>query len=168
MGTDISIRPVRRDEALAVARVHVQADRETYAPIFAAQFREVSLEESLARWETALTAGHSFLVATDAGAIVGLAHAGEAWMSALYLLASHRRRGIGARLLAALCAGVRARGVEEIGFTCVAANAPALAFYEAMGARQLGRTMIGDGADAWEEMVLALSTDERAAAFRRG
>lgn len=161
------IRPARRDEALAVARVHVQADRETYTPIFAEQFREVSLEESLARWETALTAGHALLVATDAGAIVGFAHAGDAWMSALYLLASHRRRGIGARLLTALCEDVRGRGVDEIGFTCVAANELALAFYEAMGARQLGRTMIGEGDNVWEEIVLELCTD-RPAAFRRG
>ena len=167
MATHTLIRPVRRDEALAVARVHVQADRETYAPIFAGQFREVALEESLARWETALTAGHSFLVATDKGAIIGFAHAGDAWMSALYLIASHRRRGVGARLLTALCEDARGSGVDEIGFTCVAANGPALAFYEAMGACQLGRTMIGDGDSMWEEIVLALSTDP-AAGFRRG
>ena len=161
------IRPVRPGEARAVARVHIAADRETYAPIFGDRFREVTLAQSLKRWEAALVAGDVFLLAIDAGRMVGFAHATSDWMSALYLLASHHRRGIGARLLMDLCAELRARGVAEIGFQAVADNAGAIAFYAAMGARQVGVKLEGDGEAAWEDVVFALATDAPAA-LRRG
>jgi GNAT superfamily N-acetyltransferase len=163
----MEIRPVRQEEALAVARVHVQADVETYRPLFGRAFREVVLADSLARWAQALAQGDVFLAATDAGAVVGLAHAADAWMSALYLRASHRRRGIGARLLIRLCEAVRLRGVGEIGFACVSTNSDAIAFYEALGARQAGRRRMGEGEDAWEDILFTLDTSAPAA-FRRG
>jgi GNAT superfamily N-acetyltransferase len=163
----MEIRPVRQGEALAVARVHVQSDAETYRPLFGDQFQEVMLAESLARWDLALAQDDIFLAATDEDRLVGLAHASGAWMSALYLLASHRRRGIGARLLATLCEAVRRRGVAEIGFSCAATNADAIAFYEALGARRTGLKSKGEGEAAWEDVVFALETDAPAA-FRGG
>jgi GNAT superfamily N-acetyltransferase len=163
---NVSIRPARPDEAEALARVHVRADFETYAPIFGAKARQLPIAESLARWETAFVAGDVLLVADDGGRIVGMAHASERWMSALYLLATHHRRGIGRRLLSALCAALRARAVAEIGFQAVADNHSALRFYAAMGARQVGRKLEGDGDDAWEDVVLALATDAPALARR--
>ncbi len=167
MTAAVVIRPVRAGEARAVAAVHVQADRETYRPIFGARFEEVTQGESLARWEAALAAGDVFLAATDAGRMIGFAHAASGWMSALYLVASHHRRGVGARLLARLCAALRDRGVAEIGFQAVADNAGALAFYEAMGARRVGVALQGEGDAAWEDVVFALATDAPAA-LRRG
>lgn len=155
----MQIRSVRSGEAAAVARIHVQADAETYRPLFGAHFHAVPIDESLARWEAALAAGDVFLVAEDEGTIVGLAHASGDWMSALYLLATHRRRGLGAALLSELCRAVEARGVTEIRFDCVATNDNALAFYEAMGARRTGREWRGGGEDAWEEVLFALATD---------
>jgi GNAT superfamily N-acetyltransferase len=163
----MEIRQIREGEAAAVAHVHVQADAETYRPLFGAHFHAVPIDESLARWEAALAAGDVFLVAEDAGAIVGLAHAHDDWMSALYLLSSYHRRGLGMVLLGELCAAVQARGVTEIRFDCVATNANAIAFYESMGARRAGRKTEGEGDDAWEELLFALATD-RPAAFRRG
>jgi GNAT superfamily N-acetyltransferase len=163
----MEIRPVCAGEAAAVARVHVQADAETYRPLFGAHFHAVPIEASLARWETALAAGDVFLVAEDGGQIVGFAHAHGDWMSALYLLAADRRRGVGRTLLGELCAAVQARGVAEIRFDCVATNDNAIAFYEAMGARRTGREWRGEGDDAWEEVLFALATDGPAA-LRRG
>jgi len=163
----MEIRPVQRNEALAVARAHIQADEETYRPIFGAKFRAVALEESLARWEAALTGGDVLLVAADGEVIVGLAHVHGGWMSALYLLADYRRGGLGKRLLRALLDASTALGVTEVEFQCVAANAGAIAFYEAMGARRIGRKIEGEGDDAWEDIVFALSTDAPAAS-RRG
>jgi GNAT superfamily N-acetyltransferase len=164
---EVLIRHVRPDEGPAVARVHVQADAETYRPIFGERFRAEKLIHSEARWNTALAGGDVFLVATDAGAIVGLGHVRGDWMSALYLLTSHHRRGVGARLLAELCAAVRDRGVGEIGFQCVADNAAAIAFYEAQGARQTGRKTEGEGDGAWEDVIFRLATDPLAASRRR-
>jgi ribosomal protein S18 acetylase RimI-like enzyme len=162
----MKIRPVRASEAATVARVHVQADAETYRLLFGAHFHAVPIDESLARWETALATGDVFLVAEDEGDIVGFVHAHGDWMSALYLLPAHQRRGVGRTLLSELCAAVQARGVAEIRFDCVATNANAIAFYEAMGARRTGRKWEGEGDDAWEEVLFALAT-EGPAALRR-
>jgi GNAT superfamily N-acetyltransferase len=159
----IQIRPVRADETADVARTHVRADAETYAPIFGAKFRPVEFDQSLARWEAAVTASDVFLAAVDDEALVGFAHATETWLSALYLMATHHRQGIGARLLSATCEALSARGVSEIGFQAVAANLGAIAFYEAMGARQVGRKIEGEGDDAWEDVVFRLAIEPSAA-----
>jgi GNAT superfamily N-acetyltransferase len=155
-GPAVVIRPARREEAHAIALVHVRADRETYAPIFGAGFQEVALEESRLRWETALAAGDVFLVAEDEGRIVGFGHATNDWMSALYLVATHLRRGIGSRLLAALRAELRARGAAEVGFKAVAGNERALAFYAAQGAREIDRRRQGEGDAGWEDVHFVL------------
>ena len=163
---DVAIRPVGAEEALAVARTHVQADRETYRPIFGPAFREVELGLSQLRWDAALGAGDALLAADEAGRIIGFVHASPTWMSALYLLASHLRRGIGLRLLCALCEALQDRGVAEIGFQAVAENVDAIAFYEAIGAKAVGRKREGEGDATWEDIVFTLATDAPAA-FRR-
>jgi phosphinothricin acetyltransferase len=159
------IRPARPADLEAIATVHVRADTETYLPIFGDRFRLRVLAESMARWRESFAAGDVLLVAEDDGAVVGLAHAHGAWMSALYLLAAQHRKGFGETLLAELCRQVRARGVDAIEFQCVAANANAIAFYEAMGARQVGRKTEGEGDAAWQDVVFRLET-KRLAAFR--
>jgi GNAT superfamily N-acetyltransferase len=163
----IEIRAARPDEAAAIAEAHVRADTETYTPIFGDRFRAVALDASLARWEAAFIAGDELLVAGEDGAIVGLIHASETWMSALYILASHHRRGLGRTLLRELARRLTARFVRQIGFQCVAENARALAFYEAMGAEPVGRKQEGEGADAWEEVVFRLELVASAALLGR-
>jgi L-amino acid N-acyltransferase YncA len=162
----VLIRPARPDEALAVAQIHVLADRETYEPLFGAHFEAVDIDRSQLRWDAALSAGDVLLVAEAAGRIVGFAHATPTWMSSLYLQATHLRRGIGLDLLVALCQALRGRGVAEIGFKAVATNMNALAFYDAVGARGVGRETQGEGEGSWEEIVFTLATDAPAA-FRR-
>jgi L-amino acid N-acyltransferase YncA len=157
------IRPARPDEALAIAQVHILADRETYEPLFGAHFEAVDIDRSQLRWDTALSAGDVLLIAEAAGRIVGFAHATSTWMSAIYLLATHLRRGIGLDLLVALCEALQARGVAEIGFKAVATNVNALAFYDAVGATAVGRETQGEGAGRWEEIVFTLATDAPAA-----
>ena len=164
---DVVIRRVEADEAPAVARLHVQTDRETYQPIFGPKFEAVDVDRSQLRWDKALAADDVLLVVVEDGRMVGFAHATPTWMSALYLLASHHRRGIGFRLLLALCEALRTRDVAEIGFKAVADNANAIAFYEAVGARIVGREMQGEGDAAWEDILFTLATDAPAAS-RRG
>jgi len=164
---ELLIRPVTADDVLAVAATHVRADRETYEPIFGARFLEVEIWRSQQRWDTALECGDVLMAADVRGQIIGFAHATAAWMSALYLLGSYHRNGIGLRLLRAVCGELRARGVAEIGFQAVADNVGAIAFYEAVGAKPVGRKLEGEGDGAWEDIVFTLATDAPAA-FRRG
>jgi GNAT superfamily N-acetyltransferase len=163
----VRIRPAGRHEARAVAEVHIQADRETYQSIFGANFEALEIRSSELRWAAALAAGGVLLVAVEDEQIVGFAHATPNWMSALYVLATHLRRGIGLDLLVALCAALGARGVSEIGFKAVAGNVNAIAFYDAVGARITGRQTQGQGEAAWEDILFTLATDAPAA-FRRG
>jgi len=165
--TPVEVRPARPHEAPNVAAAHVQADWETYAPIFGDKAVRRDFAASLERWRLALAADDILLVADDGGRIVGFAHASGDWLSALYLIASHHRRGLGARLLAEVCARLRARGVQEVGFQVVAANAPAIAFYEAQGARPIGRKLEVEGGETWEDIVFRLSTAALAASRRR-
>ena len=159
----VEIRPARPDEAVTVAQVHVAADRETYEPLFGRHFEAVDIDRSQLRWDMALGAGDVLLVAEEEGRVIGFAHSTPTWMSALYLLASHHRRGIGLSLLVALSRALQERGVSEIGFKAVATNANAIAFYQAVGARMVARQTQGEGEAQWEDIVFALATDAPAA-----
>jgi len=154
----VTIRPARPDEALAVARAHVRADFETYQPIFREQTVRRDLGAMRLRWSEALAAGDDLLVAEAEGKVVGFAHVRGDWLSALYLIGRYRRRGIGRRLIAELRARARARGIERLRLNVVAANAPAIAFYEAHGGRAIGREIIHEGDRAWEDLVFELPT----------
>jgi len=159
----IEIRAAREDEAGAVARVHVEADRQTYKPLFGAAFRAVPLAESEARWREALARGDAIVVALEGERIAGFGCLSGDWLSALYLLAPYRRRGLGARLLALLCVPLAERGFAEVRFTAVAANADAIAFYEALGAEVVGEVTEGEGEEDWRDLVFRLPTDGPAA-----
>lgn len=98
----VVIRPARPDEAQAIAAVHVQADLETYLPIFKGDYVARDPLASWARWQAALDGGEDLLAAEAGRAIVGFGHVGGDWMSALYLLSPWRGLGVGRRLLQAL------------------------------------------------------------------
>jgi ribosomal protein S18 acetylase RimI-like enzyme len=151
---------------MAIAKVHIRADCETYQPIFGPHFEAVDIDVSQLRWDKALGAGDVLLVAVEEDCIVGFAHATPTWMSSLYLLASHQRRGLGLALLVELCEALQARGVTEIGFKAVTDNTNAIAFYEAVGARAVGHEMQGEGEAQWEETLFKLATDAPAASRR--
>ncbi len=157
-----TIRPARLHEALAIARAHVQADFETYEPIFRERTIRRDLEAMRARWREALEAGDDLLVAEDSsGKIVGLAHVRGDWLSVLYLLADYRRQGIGHALLAELRRRGRRRGIDTLRFHVVAANADAIAFYERQDAQAVGRETLSEGGHTWEDLVFELPTEPR-------
>jgi GNAT superfamily N-acetyltransferase len=107
----IRIREAALDDVPAIARVHVQADWDTYSALLGSQARALDLGESEDRWRRALRDGDILLVASDGDAIVGLGHAGGDRIGALYLLRSYQRRGIGRALLTRLLAALNERGI---------------------------------------------------------
>jgi ribosomal protein S18 acetylase RimI-like enzyme len=154
----IGIREATVDDVPAIARVHVTADWETYAPLFGADAYMLTIAESQDRWRRALEGGGLLLAACDQDAIVGLGHACGDRIAALYLLPAYHRRGIGKAMFARLLDFLGGRGVSEVRFDVAAINAAAIAFYEAQGARRVGRCVNRDPRGDTEDLIFAVPT----------
>jgi len=154
----IEIRGATLEDVPGIARVHAQADWETYAPLFGAHAYRLDVAECEQRWRRALRDGGVLLVATDRGVMVGLGHAYADRIGALYLLAAYRRRRIGKAMLGRLLQALHERGVVEARFDVVALNAAAIAFYRAQGARQVGRCTNTDPRGDTEDLIFAIAT----------
>jgi uncharacterized protein len=154
----IQIREAGPDDVPALARVHVQGDWDTYAPLFGCRAYALEPTASELRWRRALNDGDTLLVASDGRRIVGLGHARGARIGALYLLRSHQRRGIGKALLSALLAALNKRGVAEARFDVVARNEDAIAFYLSCGAYRVGEAINKDRRGDTTDVVFAIST----------
>jgi len=157
-GAMIEIREATARDVSELARVHVKADWETYAPLFGAEAYMLNVADSEWRWRQALQDGGALLVATDDGAIVGLGHARADRIDALYLLAPYHRQGIGKAMLRRLLQALREQGVAEAKFDVVALNARAIAFYIALGARSVGRCVSSDRRGDTEDVFFVIAT----------
>src|SRR4051794_37325306 len=107
----VILREARRDEAAAIAEAHAQAHWETYEPLLGAQARRLDPGAQQLAWLRAFRDGGVIRLAEDEGRIVGVGHLAGATLASLYLRASHRRQGVGRRMLAELLEAARARGV---------------------------------------------------------
>lgn len=78
-----------------------------------------------------------FFVAVEGDVMVGTAMAGydghRGWVYAVAVKPSHRRRGIGAALMARVEEGLRAVGCPKLNLQVRASNREAVAFYERLG-----------------------------------
>jgi GNAT superfamily N-acetyltransferase len=154
----VEIRKATVDDVPCVARVHVKADWDTYAPLLGSQAYRLEVGESEQRWRRALAGGGLPLVATDGGAIVGLGHACADRIDALYLLPTYHRRGIGKAMLSQLLRFLNENGIWEARLDVVAINANAIAFYRAQGARSVGRRTNSDARGDTEDLIFAIAT----------
>ena len=144
------IREARAVDAAAIARVHVDSWRTTYAGIlpsgFLASLSYTTREQS---WSRALSAasGRSFTcVAEDEeGRIVGFASGGleregdpvyKGELYAIYVLAQYQRRGIGSRLAAAVVRRLTEQDIDSM-LLWVLEDNPSRGFYETLGARRI-------------------------------
>ncbi len=160
------IRAAKAADIPDLARVHVDAWRQTYA----GQVPEALLAPDRLAWRaamwTAILAGgegpYLALVATDdAGALAALGlfmpatEAPAGWdheIRSLYLLRHVQRRGIGAAMLAQGRAWVRARGGRNLMAWALAANAGAQEFYRATGAVEIARRVVPAGTASLAEI----------------
>lgn len=140
------VRPAIADDAAGIAKVHVQSWRESYTGLLPRE-DEQSILDRYRRWSANLADSMAFrwvYVAVDpARGIVGFVearcHSGERIKAytydipVLYILRSHARRGLGRRLMHAVAGAVLEKGDGPITLWALAENAPARAFYAAMG-----------------------------------
>jgi ribosomal protein S18 acetylase RimI-like enzyme len=127
----ITIRPIRPEDAAAIAELHAEADdvRATQEQIAAA---------IAVQWQ-----GERAFVAEQDGAVVGYAclrvlpnlfdAIPYAELSELYVAAAHRRSGIGRALLRHVEAEAQARGATQLVLLTAWRNTKAHTFYQSLG-----------------------------------
>jgi ribosomal protein S18 acetylase RimI-like enzyme len=142
------IRRATLADVEGIARVHVQAWRESYGALVSeAALDARPVEQRAEQWRHTLGEPGSptvVYVAEQGGTVCGFGSAGKVrWtglstdseVSALYLLDAVKRRGVGREVFRQLLAELAGRGFKSTGLWVLTANEPARRFYEAMGGR---------------------------------
>ena len=103
-----------------------------------------------------------YVAVEEGGEVIGLAMGGPAEAGdlpqtgavyALYVHVSHQGCGIGRRLVQAVAAYLAQQGMTALQIGCLAANAPALRFYEAIGGRLAGERLFDEEGIMLPEVV---------------
>lgn len=130
-------------------------DAALMAAIHASCFDRAWDEATMARFITApgvlcLIGAPAQMVAAPAGILIARIAADEAELLTLGVTPGSRRSGLGRALLARAAAELSAAGAKQLFLEVDEGNAPALALYRALGARQIGRRpgYYESGADA--------------------
>ncbi|MCB9455172.1 MAG: GNAT family N-acetyltransferase [Anaerolineaceae bacterium] len=166
------VRPAHLDDVMAVARVHVDSWRTSYAGIVPEDFLAgLRYESREAMWRQGLEnpAWRSVLyVAEDApGQIIGFACAGPELdetpaytgkIYAIYLLQAAQRKGAGRALMQACAQWLLARNHLSL-LVWVLAENPARRFYEALGGQyvreeeiEIGGAVLMEVAYGWRDI----------------
>jgi GNAT superfamily N-acetyltransferase len=144
------LRRAAPHDAEAIARVRIDGWRTAYRGLVPGAYLDsMQVDASAALWEKILTAGPnsaSVFVAARGDEVVGFAAGNklnepryglDAELTAVYLRREFQRVGIGRRMVAAVVDAQRAHGATAMIVWLLAANKPARAFYETLGAELL-------------------------------
>ena len=145
MTRPVAIRDAVEADVEAIARVQVQAWRESYAGLLRPDvLAGLSVKDRARLWRSMLARPQAKLTVAEAeGGIVGVGAPGpggagalgtEAEILSIYLLDGFKRRAVGRRLMAALFAHLRDARFASVGLWVFADNRSARGFYEALGA----------------------------------
>jgi GNAT superfamily N-acetyltransferase len=162
----VDIRPAVAGDARAIAEVHVQSHRSTYAGIFPKALLDgLSVESRETRWRDLLAAAAPpslTLVACDADdRVVGflsggrertgqLAQDGEIY--AIYLLHEAQGQGVGTQLVRRFVHELKAHGLASMAVWVLALN-PSRRFYEALGGQLITEQQIERGGQLFTEVA---------------
>jgi len=153
------IREASPTDAAAIARVHVDSWRTTYAGIVPADYlANLSYARREQFWcdlfSTPTPSGYVYVAAQDTGEIVGFASGGpersgnalyRGELYAIYLLAPYQRQGLGRRLTMAVLQRLLQCGLSSM-LVWVLADNPGRAFYATLGGQQVDEKEITIGA----------------------
>jgi ribosomal protein S18 acetylase RimI-like enzyme len=140
------VRAATPADSDAIARVHVQAWRESYIALVPPEaFEHHSLETRIAQWRATLSdPDRSTLVCEYEGTVCGFVSGGpvkwtalstDSEVASLYLLDAVKRRGIGRALFRQFMSVLAHRGFASCGLWTLSNNVVARRFYETMGGR---------------------------------
>ena len=145
--SNVRIREAQVNDAAAIAKVHVDSWRTTYAGIVPDDFlTKLSYGQRERNWRNILSTPDStefVYVAEDAeGSVIGFASGGpersgdadyKGELYAIYLLDKYQHKGIGRQLTVAAARRLLQQGFRSM-LVWVLAENPSRAFYEALGA----------------------------------
>ena len=168
------IRPAQPDDAFAMARVHVDTWRTTYAgSVPDAHLTNPSYERCQANWIEHLSnpqgETHAFVAEAQAGHIVAIASGGplrDAWagfdgeLYVLYVLKAFQGTGYGRLLVTRVAHDLASRGYHSL-VAWVLNDNPACRFYERLGGRlaaekvvEIGGRPLLDVAYVWPDLAV--------------
>src|SRR5215831_6901321 len=174
MLANLTFRKARPSDAEAVARIYVDAWRDTYPLVLPIRLlASMTVEGQAARWRNAISIAAReavYVVENEKGAVLGMTSMGRARDSGLgydaeiytlYVDPSMTGRGVGRVLLAGGFAALSGRGHARCVIWAHAKN-PARFFYEAMGGKLIAErttAMMGiavpEVAFGWPKLALA-------------
>lgn len=129
--TDIAAVPVGPGDAAVLAPIH--------AASFVLAWNEASLARLLGADAATAFAAFSGYERTPLGFVLAFAAAGEAEILTITVAQSHRRGGIGTKLLRALVEQLAEDGVERLFLEVAADNSAAYGLYRRLGFVETGR-----------------------------
>lgn len=155
---DTLVRPARKSDAEAIARVHVASTRQAYAPL-AKTWPEPDWASKKAYWERQLAPSQTDpsrvdLVAEVETEVVGFISGGEARQTGIgaeveiyviHVLPEHRGAGVGGRLWSEACRRIRGDSLRAM-YVATLAELRCCSFYERRGgvaARRAARMFHG-------------------------
>ena len=184
------IRAAYEADASAMGRIMVEtfltAHRDQMpAEAWAKRAQEWTPEVSAQGWASALreiAAGNRlheciYVAVDEGGEVIGLAMGGPAGVDdrpqigavySLYVHMSYQGRGVGRRLVQAVAANLAQQGMTALRIGCLAANAPARRFYEAIGGRLAGERLFDEEGIMLPEVVYEWANIETLVAIERG
>ncbi len=168
------IRPARIDDAVTIARVHVETWRTTYVGIVPDEhLANLSYERSQAGWFEHLSNPqgqmHAFVAEIEPGQIVAFASCGPSRDSLagfdgelynLYVLKAFQGKGYGKLLVTQVACDLAMRGCHSLVIWVLKDN-PACNFYERLGGRriaekpvEIGGKQLLDVAYSWPDLAV--------------
>jgi L-amino acid N-acyltransferase YncA len=166
-----TIRKAKVEDAGAIAKVHVESWKTTYAGIVSDVFlASLNKEQRTQSWrEQILAANISILVAEDETGIFGFAAGGEvrekleeydAELYAIYLLRERQRQGVGKTLSLTLASSLQTQGYTSM-LVWVLEQNPSVSFYQRLGAVQIARKIINIGGADLQELAFGWQSLDR-------
>jgi ribosomal protein S18 acetylase RimI-like enzyme len=156
----LGLRPAAAADAEAIAAVHIQSWRETYAGLLPTEvLAALDPMQRAAMWRSVIGGKGKVWLAELGGIAVGFGACGRqrdasfavpcrfpGEIGALYVLRRAQRQGIGRSLMAAMAGDLLAAGLTGASLWVMDANAPAHRFYTALGGSKVaGRQEILHG-----------------------
>jgi GNAT superfamily N-acetyltransferase len=145
----ISIEPLTAHLAAHFKTVRLTAlqDAPTAFGSTFAKESQLSNEDWLRRASTWNSGRSVCFIAMDEGAACGIvagkcddSRPRQAWLMSMWVASTHRRTGLGSRLVSAVELWARNQGITELRLMAVCTNSTAMRFYERCGFAKTGRT----------------------------